>query len=132
MPQQLANIIGTTHIFEIKSHTYYDHGIYESFICTAIVATKPSLTASDNNHSISSVEGCECWTMNADEADIEEECSSNFISKINQDPSIATPSKSTEDKKKKGWLPKTFTTNKQYRYIYDLTLHDTYVIWKLI
>lgn len=36
LPPPLANLIGTTHVFEIKGHTYYDHGLFESFICSAI------------------------------------------------------------------------------------------------
>ena len=149
LPPQLTNLIGTTHVFEIKTHTYYNYGIFKSFICCAIdphelsaetdcsipfnsqsVASKTSLTVSDHNQSISSVEGFACWTMNADESDIEDECSSAFISQINQDPSsIVTPSKSTEvQKKKRVGYKKIFTINKQSRYEYHLTLHYTYVI----
>ncbi|GKB76001.1 hypothetical protein Tco_0942896 [Tanacetum coccineum] len=32
LPPALANIVGTSHTLELKSHTYYEHGIYESFI----------------------------------------------------------------------------------------------------
>ncbi|PWA77352.1 nucleic acid-binding, OB-fold protein [Artemisia annua] len=118
LPPPLANLIGATHVFEIKSHTYYDHGMFESFICCAIdphelsvegecsspfdrrsVASKTSLKSSDHDQSISSVEGFACWTMNADESDIEGECSSAFINQTYQDPSIATPSKPAEIKK---------------------------------
>ncbi|GJW04558.1 hypothetical protein Tco_1563414 [Tanacetum coccineum] len=31
LPAVLANIIGTTHTLELKSHTYYEHGTFESF-----------------------------------------------------------------------------------------------------
>ncbi|GKB84241.1 hypothetical protein Tco_0956513, partial [Tanacetum coccineum] len=29
----LTNIIGSTHTLELKSHTYYEHGTFESFTC---------------------------------------------------------------------------------------------------
>ncbi|GJV77793.1 hypothetical protein Tco_1509377 [Tanacetum coccineum] len=32
LPPALANIVGTSHTLELKSHTYYEHGTYESFI----------------------------------------------------------------------------------------------------
>ncbi|GJV60884.1 ATP-dependent DNA helicase PIF1-like protein [Tanacetum coccineum] len=34
----LANIIGTTQTLEIKSHTYYEHGTFESFMCWRIAS----------------------------------------------------------------------------------------------
>nr|GFC52724.1 hypothetical protein [Tanacetum cinerariifolium] len=36
LPLALANIIGTTHTREMKSHTYYEHGTFESFTCWRI------------------------------------------------------------------------------------------------
>nr|GFA10251.1 hypothetical protein [Tanacetum cinerariifolium] len=36
LPLALANIIGTTHTLEMKSHTYYEHGTFESFTCRRI------------------------------------------------------------------------------------------------
>nr|GFA40719.1 hypothetical protein [Tanacetum cinerariifolium] len=36
LPLALANIIGTTHTLEMKSHTYYKHGTFESFTCWRI------------------------------------------------------------------------------------------------
>ncbi|GJU22194.1 hypothetical protein Tco_1155536 [Tanacetum coccineum] len=38
LPNALANIMGTTHILELKAHTYYEHDTYESFTCWRIVA----------------------------------------------------------------------------------------------
>ncbi|GJY83321.1 nucleic acid-binding, OB-fold protein [Tanacetum coccineum] len=32
-PPTLTNIIGSTHALELKSHTYYEHGTFESFTC---------------------------------------------------------------------------------------------------
>ncbi|GJX53191.1 reverse transcriptase domain-containing protein [Tanacetum coccineum] len=36
----IANIVGTTHVLEIKSHTYYEYGTFESFMCWKINPTK--------------------------------------------------------------------------------------------
>ncbi|KAL6563274.1 hypothetical protein OROHE_005861 [Orobanche hederae] len=33
LPPAIANLIGTTHVFELKSHTYYEYGSFESFTC---------------------------------------------------------------------------------------------------
>ena len=41
LPTAIANIIGTTHVFEIKSHTYYEYGTFESFTCWAINPPQP-------------------------------------------------------------------------------------------
>ncbi|GKC31866.1 ATP-dependent DNA helicase PIF1-like protein [Tanacetum coccineum] len=40
LPQALANIVGTTHTLELKSHTYYEYNTYESFTCWRIVTAK--------------------------------------------------------------------------------------------
>ncbi|GJV25872.1 ATP-dependent DNA helicase PIF1-like protein [Tanacetum coccineum] len=37
LPITLANIVGTSHTLELKSHTYYEHGNYESFTCWRVV-----------------------------------------------------------------------------------------------
>nr|GFC75341.1 hypothetical protein [Tanacetum cinerariifolium] len=36
LPLALVKIIGTTHTLEMKSHTYYEHGTFESFTCWRI------------------------------------------------------------------------------------------------
>nr|XP_043620001.1 replication protein A 70 kDa DNA-binding subunit-like [Erigeron canadensis] len=41
MPHVLQQLIGTSHVFEIKSHTYYQVADYESFNCSQIVADLP-------------------------------------------------------------------------------------------
>ncbi|KAL6500995.1 hypothetical protein OROHE_025192 [Orobanche hederae] len=33
LPKTIANLIGTTHVLELKSNSYYEHGTYESFTC---------------------------------------------------------------------------------------------------
>ncbi|GKE23435.1 nucleic acid-binding, OB-fold protein, partial [Tanacetum coccineum] len=37
LPAALENIIGTTHTLELKSHTYYEHGTFESFTCWNLI-----------------------------------------------------------------------------------------------
>nr|GEX76605.1 hypothetical protein [Tanacetum cinerariifolium] len=37
LPTALANIMGTSHILELQSHTYYEHMNYESFTCWKVV-----------------------------------------------------------------------------------------------
>nr|GEW09650.1 hypothetical protein [Tanacetum cinerariifolium] len=37
LPRALENVIGTTHILELKSHAYYEHGTFESFTCWRII-----------------------------------------------------------------------------------------------
>ncbi|KAL6515395.1 Replication factor A protein 1 [Orobanche minor] len=38
LPRAIADIQGTTHNLEINTHTYYEHGNYESFTCSGICA----------------------------------------------------------------------------------------------
>ena len=38
LPRAIADIVGGTHTLEIKTQTYYEHGSYESFTCSAICA----------------------------------------------------------------------------------------------
>nr|GEV96950.1 hypothetical protein [Tanacetum cinerariifolium] len=50
----ITNLIGTTHVLELKSHTYYEYGMFESFTCwkinpTAIVEEVASSTTVDEN-----------------------------------------------------------------------------------
>ncbi|KAJ0548059.1 putative nucleic acid-binding, replication factor A [Helianthus annuus] len=47
LPSALEALIGTKHTFEIKSHTYYRYGEYESFNCVKIVG--PGLDDTDGN-----------------------------------------------------------------------------------
>ncbi|GKB03797.1 hypothetical protein Tco_0831940 [Tanacetum coccineum] len=38
LPAPLENIIGATHTLEFKSHTYYEHGTFESFTCWNLIS----------------------------------------------------------------------------------------------
>ncbi|GKB16121.1 retrovirus-related pol polyprotein from transposon TNT 1-94, partial [Tanacetum coccineum] len=40
LPAAIAAVIGTTHVLEIKSHTYYEYGNFESFTCWMINPTE--------------------------------------------------------------------------------------------
>ncbi|GJS99240.1 reverse transcriptase domain-containing protein [Tanacetum coccineum] len=84
LPPALANIVGTSHTLELKSHTYYEHGTYESFTCWKVVTSK----------------------------DVEEGASSGMVAvndaskapalkRLNKTPLVATPSKSGEEKKQR-------------------------------
>ncbi|GKF24102.1 DNA helicase PIF1, ATP-dependent, partial [Tanacetum coccineum] len=84
LPVAITNLIGTTHIFELKSHTYYEYGTFESFTCWKInpagmmeeVASSTTVDENTDNHS------------------------PEFKS-LAQTPSLSTPSKGPEEKKKK-------------------------------
>lgn len=43
LPSPILDLIGTTHEFEIKSHTYYEYGKFESFTCWAVDSPHPSI-----------------------------------------------------------------------------------------
>ncbi|GKB93521.1 reverse transcriptase domain-containing protein [Tanacetum coccineum] len=84
LPPALANIVGTGHTLELKSYTYYEHGTYESFTCWKVVISE----------------------------DVEEDASSGMVAvndaskapalkRLNKTPSVATPSKSGEEKKQR-------------------------------
>nr|GEY11589.1 hypothetical protein [Tanacetum cinerariifolium] len=84
LPFALENIVGTSHTLELKSHTYYEHGNYESFTCWKLV------TAED-------VEGSASSGTVAAKADSK----AHVLGALSADPLVATPSKSSEDKKHK-------------------------------
>ncbi|KAL6554207.1 hypothetical protein OROMI_019880 [Orobanche minor] len=84
LPPAIANIIGTTHVLELKSHTYYEYGSYESFTCWKI-----NLAHEVEESAYSSTVGA---------APAIQAPSLKILSK-NQ--SVSTPSKPTEGKKNK-------------------------------
>nr|GEV34349.1 hypothetical protein [Tanacetum cinerariifolium] len=45
LPPSLSNLIGTSHVMEIKSHTYYEYGTFKSFTCWKIL---PSVGIEDS------------------------------------------------------------------------------------
>nr|GEW64895.1 hypothetical protein [Tanacetum cinerariifolium] len=40
LPPALSNLIGTAHVMEIKSHTYYEYGTFKSFTCWQILPSE--------------------------------------------------------------------------------------------
>ncbi|KAL6587864.1 hypothetical protein OROMI_000842 [Orobanche minor] len=84
LPPAIANLIGITHVFELKSHTYYEYGSFESFTC---------------------------WKVDPLAATVESACSSNApaetapqgtsFKRLVRQPSVPTPSKRMEVRKTK-------------------------------
>ncbi|GJX40662.1 uncharacterized mitochondrial protein-like protein [Tanacetum coccineum] len=77
----LANLIGTTHTLEIKSHTYYEYGTFESFTCWTIFPTEEVVETASSS------------TLDAEAA-----TESLKLKSLTQDPSIPTPSKPSEER----------------------------------
>nr|GEX98493.1 hypothetical protein [Tanacetum cinerariifolium] len=84
LPTTIRNLIGTTHVLEIKSHTYYEYGTFESFTCWKI---NPSEMV-DDGASFSS------QPLSADNPNL-------TMKRLSRHPSVYTPSKHTKEKKKK-------------------------------
>ncbi|GKC38270.1 replication protein A 70 kDa DNA-binding subunit C-like protein, partial [Tanacetum coccineum] len=80
----LKNLIGTTHVLEIKSHTYYEYGTFESFNCLKI---NPNTSAEDDASSSTPA-------VTANDA----EPSMKIATKP---PTVCTPLKPNEEKKQK-------------------------------
>ncbi|GKA07139.1 DNA helicase PIF1, ATP-dependent [Tanacetum coccineum] len=112
LPTAIRNLVGTTHVLEIKSHTYYKYGSFESFTCWKI---NPSDLVDDATSS-------SIPTLTADEA-------SPSFKRLAKNPTVKTPSKPNEEKKKRGKLEledsdgdeacPTLDNKKRKRYIAD-------------
>ncbi|GKA40198.1 DNA helicase PIF1, ATP-dependent [Tanacetum coccineum] len=83
LPPALSNLIGTAHVMEIKSHTYYEYGTFESFTCWQIL---PSERIDDS--------------VGSSNLDDYPDNQPQKMKRIVQDPSIVTPSKPVEERKK--------------------------------
>ncbi|GJW20637.1 replication protein A 70 kDa DNA-binding subunit C-like protein [Tanacetum coccineum] len=81
LPPALANLIGTTHTLEIKSHTYYEFGTFESFTCWTIVLTE-GVAESASSSTLDAVGATE----------------SPKLKSLTRDPSVPTPSKPSEER----------------------------------
>ncbi|GJR53317.1 DNA helicase PIF1, ATP-dependent [Tanacetum coccineum] len=84
LPTAITNLVGTTHVLELKSHTYYEYGTFESFTYWKVNPT-PMV---DEGTSSSTVD------ENADTP-------SPTFKRLSWTPSVCTPSKGLEEKKKK-------------------------------
>ncbi|GJX77882.1 replication protein A 70 kDa DNA-binding subunit C-like protein [Tanacetum coccineum] len=85
LPLAIRNLIGTTHVLEIKSHTYYEYDTFESFNYWKI---NPSETAKDDASS-----STPAVTAN------DVELSMKIVTKP---PTVCTPLKPNEERKQKG------------------------------
>nr|GEV52693.1 hypothetical protein [Tanacetum cinerariifolium] len=86
-PTALANIVGTTHTLELKSHTYFEHGNYKSFTCRNIVKTEDG-EGGEGGASFGTVAVNEAFKV-------------SMPKRVSKTPSIATPSKPSEGKKRR-------------------------------
>ncbi|GJV08197.1 reverse transcriptase domain-containing protein [Tanacetum coccineum] len=82
LPPALSNLIGTAHVMEIKSHTYYEYGTFESFTCWQIL---PSEGIEDS--------------VGSSNLDDYPDNQPQKLKRIVRDPSIVTPSKPVEERK---------------------------------
>ncbi|GJU85484.1 DNA helicase PIF1, ATP-dependent [Tanacetum coccineum] len=84
LPTAISNLIGTTHVMELKSYTYYEYGTYESFTCWKInSADLVDDGASSSNQLI-----------------IVDDPDPSF-KRLARQPSVCTPSNPNEEKRKK-------------------------------
>ncbi|GKD71302.1 nucleic acid-binding, OB-fold protein [Tanacetum coccineum] len=84
LPPAISNFIGTTHVMEIKSHSYYGYGSFESFTCWQINPTE----GGEDSVGSSSLDAV---------ADVQ----TPKLKRLVRAPSVATPSKPLEPKKTK-------------------------------
>lgn len=56
LPTAIKNLIGTTHVMELKSRTYYEHGSYKSFTCWKIVSDDVALDAASSNNQMTNTD----------------------------------------------------------------------------
>ncbi|GJY43131.1 DNA helicase PIF1, ATP-dependent [Tanacetum coccineum] len=80
----IRNLIGTDHVLEIKSHTYYEYGSFESFNCWKII---PNASAED---------GASSSTAAVTANDVE-----SPMKIVTKPPTVCTPLKPNEEKKQK-------------------------------
>nr|GEW10380.1 hypothetical protein [Tanacetum cinerariifolium] len=78
------NVIGTTHILELKSHTYYEHGTFKSFTCSRIVPEEVVEESAGSSN-----------------VDANVPAKRKGVKTLAMHPSVSTPSKPADDKKKK-------------------------------
>nr|GEX75333.1 hypothetical protein [Tanacetum cinerariifolium] len=91
--EPLANIIGTGHILELKSYTYYEHQNFESFTCWKIVVAE-DVEETLNSPTVEPViVGPDVFPKEP------------TLKRLVKSPSIATPSKPAQATKKDGRQP---------------------------
>ena len=80
LPRAISEIVGSTHTLEIKTYTYFEHGSYESFTCSAICADQ---AGDDEDAGSSTVE-----EIAASETNPIEPSKENLIERLINDTSI--------------------------------------------
>nr|GEY32647.1 hypothetical protein [Tanacetum cinerariifolium] len=106
LPTTIRNLVGTAHVLEIKSHTYYEYGSFESFTCWKINSIDP----------VDDVASSSTRTLTTDEASLS-------FKRLAKHLTMKTPSKPNEEKKKKG-VSKCFITiqdTDRHSYLHYLT-----------
>ncbi|KAL6549480.1 hypothetical protein OROHE_008597 [Orobanche hederae] len=86
LPQALLNIIGTSHTFELKSPTFFEHGNYESFTCWHI-CEPISVGESTGSSTLSALA----------------DAGKPKMKRLIKAPTLCTPSKTSEGKRKKNY-----------------------------
>ena len=84
LPTPISDLIGTTHMFEIKSHTYYEYGTFESFTCWSVNPSQPPEE-----------------TTGSSTVDNESVAAGKLPEQCSQSPTVVTPAKPAEDKRRK-------------------------------
>ncbi|GJT14443.1 DNA helicase PIF1, ATP-dependent [Tanacetum coccineum] len=84
LPTAIRNLIGTTHVMELKSHTYYEYGSYESFTCWKINPTDLVDDGASSSNQLITLDDSE-----------------PSFKRLERQASMCTPSKLNEEKRKK-------------------------------
>ncbi|KAL6524715.1 Replication factor A protein 1 [Orobanche hederae] len=94
LPQALASIVGTNMIFELKSHTYYEHDNFESFTCCKIISpTNRHEEQTDSNEPTNRHE------EQTDSNEYDPPPASTSLKMLIKEPKLDTPSKPPNEKK---------------------------------
>nr|GEZ24267.1 putative PIF1 DNA helicase/replication protein A1-like protein [Tanacetum cinerariifolium] len=81
----IRHLIGADHVLEIKSHTYYEYGSFESFNCWKIIPNASAKDGASSNTAALTVNDVE-WPVKI----------------VTKAPTVCTPLKPNEGKKQKG------------------------------
>ena len=121
LPGAILDLIGTYHTFELKSHTYFEHGTYESFTCWKINSPPPA-------GEITSSSGLEPDTGSS--SPLMKKLSKKSLSK---NPNVSTPLKPVEGKNKKRYHTVFQIWNWYIKVPYDwyFTCCAVIVVWSL-
>lgn len=85
LPQALTNVIGTSHTFELKSNTFFEHGTYESFSYWLICEPLPSAETASTS-TVSAIVDAEKPALKI----------------LTKDPTLCTPIKISKGNRKQG------------------------------